>query len=738
MERFFQPRFFAAFAAALICLSYPEVVSGFSAFVLRDYGIFGYPLAAHQKAAFWAGELPLWNPHSCSGLPFLAQWNTMVLYPGSLIYLLGPMPWAHGVFMFAHQFLGAMGMYFLARRWTGSTFAAAVAGTIWGFNGLMLNSLMWPNNIAALGWMPWVVWAAAHASERVPTHRECARRIAIAALGGACQMLAGAPEVIGFTWVLATVAVVARFERGTISPLLALGKFATVVVLVALLCAAQLWPFLKLLSLSQRSADFGGAEWALPTQGAANFLVPLFRMYRSPQGQFFQEEQAWTTSYYFGLLPLALIPLWLSRKDRTWLWIAVLIGGFVLALGPAAKVWAWLKAALPLLGFIRFPIKFVVPIIFASAILAAFGTARLEAVDAAIRKRLVISGALLALLVAAIAVVSLTKPVRHEIPQAVLANAVLRVMLLAAAIGCALKFWKPAIVLLLAIDLLTHMPRQNTTAKSAVYEVGLTREGVLKEVTHGNGRAFQTRGAHDRFYFEMRPDPTSDYTGRRLGLYGDCNLIDQIPTPDGFYSLYVPWERAVWQRLFFAPTNAFPTGLAKFIGIHAMNSAQNPVEWVPSDFAPMPLLTAGQQVESLNENETLARLTDPSFDPTKRVFANLPPHESTRAGVTDVRAAAHSISAKVTAEKPTVAVLSQTWYPNWRATVNGKEIEIARANVAYQAIPIPAGESQIELRYEDRDFKFGAVISLCAALTVASMLLSSRRRTALLSPEKAG
>ena len=88
MERFFQPRFFAAFAAALICLSYPEVVSGFSAFVLRDYGIFGYPLAAHQKAAFWAGELPLWNPHSCSGLPFLAQWNTMVLYPGSLIYLL--------------------------------------------------------------------------------------------------------------------------------------------------------------------------------------------------------------------------------------------------------------------------------------------------------------------------------------------------------------------------------------------------------------------------------------------------------------------------------------------------------------------------------------------------------------------------------------------------------------------------------------------------------------------------
>jgi hypothetical protein len=46
-------------------------------------------------------------------------------------------------------------MYFLARDWTGNPFAATLAGVAFAFNGLTLNCLMWPNNIDALGWMPW-------------------------------------------------------------------------------------------------------------------------------------------------------------------------------------------------------------------------------------------------------------------------------------------------------------------------------------------------------------------------------------------------------------------------------------------------------------------------------------------------------------------------------------------------------------------------------------------------------
>src|SRR6266704_2645911 len=130
------PGRFALILAAGILAAYPEVVLGVRTFFFRDFGYFGYPLAFHHRESFWRGELPLWNPLSNCGLPFLAQWNTMVLYPGSPFYLLFPLSWSLGVFCLLHQFL---------------------AGLAFAFNGLTLNCLMWPNNIAALGWMPWVV-----------------------------------------------------------------------------------------------------------------------------------------------------------------------------------------------------------------------------------------------------------------------------------------------------------------------------------------------------------------------------------------------------------------------------------------------------------------------------------------------------------------------------------------------------------------------------------------------------
>src|ERR1051326_2906286 len=154
---------FAGILAVCIFATCPEVVLGLRTFFFRDSGYFGYPLAFHHRESFWRGEIPLWNPLSNCGVPFLAQWNTLVLYPGSLFYLFLPLTWSAPVFCLAHQFLAGLGMYFLAARWTGNRLAAGLAGMVFAFNGLSLNSLMWPNNIAALGWMPWVVLAAGRA-----------------------------------------------------------------------------------------------------------------------------------------------------------------------------------------------------------------------------------------------------------------------------------------------------------------------------------------------------------------------------------------------------------------------------------------------------------------------------------------------------------------------------------------------------------------------------------------------
>jgi len=85
------PLRFAGLIFLLLLAAYPKVLLGFDSFYYRDYGVLGYPCIYYHHAAFWRGELPLWNPLSNCGTPFLAQWGTMALYPFSLLYLIFPL-----------------------------------------------------------------------------------------------------------------------------------------------------------------------------------------------------------------------------------------------------------------------------------------------------------------------------------------------------------------------------------------------------------------------------------------------------------------------------------------------------------------------------------------------------------------------------------------------------------------------------------------------------------------------
>src|SRR2546427_7232870 len=269
VDMWLTPGRFAILLAICIFAAYPEVLLGLQTFYYRDFGFFSYPLAHYHRESFWQGEIPLWNPVSNCGLPFLAQWNTLVLYPGSLFYLLFPLSWSLAVFCLLHQFLAGMGMFCLANRWTGNRLAASVAGVAYAFNGLTLNCLMWPNNIAALGWMPWVILA----SQRAWTGG--GRSIAAAAAVGAMQMLSGAPEIILLTWITLAVLAAGQSFQGFRAAGKVWWRFAAIALLVAGTSAAQLLPFLDLLSYAHREPGYGDSAWAMPTWGWANLLVPM-------------------------------------------------------------------------------------------------------------------------------------------------------------------------------------------------------------------------------------------------------------------------------------------------------------------------------------------------------------------------------------------------------------------------------------------------------------------------------
>ncbi len=328
-ETWFTLKRFAALLGVLILAAFPQVVLGSHTFYYRDFGAFGYPLAQFHRDCFWRGEWPLWNPLNNCGIPMLAQWNTLTLYPLSLFYLLLPLPWSLGYFCLGHLFLAGLAMYLLAHRWTNNRLAASVAGIVFALNGFTLHAVMWPNNIAAWAWLPLVVlW-----TERA--WREGGRHIFIAALIGAMQMLSGAPEIILLTWGFTAALMVGSLVFGGEKRAVPLSngtpansrpkmrvwllRAASVIVLITGLSAVQLLPFAELLKHSHRDSHYASSVWAMPSWGWANLLVPLFHMTPANVGVFTQVEQQWVSSYYIGIGTLLLaISAAISGRRRVW------------------------------------------------------------------------------------------------------------------------------------------------------------------------------------------------------------------------------------------------------------------------------------------------------------------------------------------------------------------------------------------------------------------------------------
>jgi hypothetical protein len=66
-------------------------------------------------------------------------------------------------------------------------------------------------------------------------------------------------------------------------------------------------------------------------------------------------------------------------------------------------------------------------------------------------------------------------------------------------------------------------------------------------------------------------------------------------------------------------------------------------------------------------------------------------------------------------------VLLDSYYPGWQAYVDGRRVEIVRANFAFRAVPLDRGRHRVEFRYEPTWFYAGLALS-CSVL-VAGLLL---------------
>ena len=52
-------------------------------------------------------------------------------------------------------------------------------------------------------------------------------------------------------------------------------------------------------------------------------------------------------------------------------------------------------------------------------------------------------------------------------------------------------------------------------------------------------------------------------------------------------------------------------------------------------------------------------------------------------------------------------VLTDSWYPGWKATVDGKPAPIHRVDYLIRGVPVPAGAHRVEFRYQPASWRRG-------------------------------
>jgi hypothetical protein len=81
---------------------------------------------------------------------------------------------------------------------------------------------------------------------------------------------------------------------------------------------------------------------------------------------------------------------------------------------------------------------------------------------------------------------------------------------------------------------------------------------------------------------------------------------------------------------------------------------------------------------------------------------------------------------RVRAQEAGPLVLSDTYYPGWRATIDGAPTPIARANLLFRMVCVPAGEHVVEFTFRQPGFQLGLALSMLSALGAVGLLVSPR------------
>ena len=521
------------------------------------------------------------------------------------------------------------------------------------------------------------------------------------------------------------------------------GRLCLAALLAAALAAIQLAPTAEYLLQSQRAGqvdyefamNYSFWPWRFLTLVAPD-------MFGNPvRGDYWGYGNYWEDAVYIGLLPLILgLGAALRQKSRAKILFGLAVLSFVLALGKNTPIYPWLYRSVPTFAMFQAPTRISIWAIFALALLAGMGVHswRRPTGRGLYWTRLATAGGLAVTIGAGLGWYLI-----HDINLTYLrATALAGLWGLGTGLLTLLgpfsekdpgvsppyyeRFWPWAVILFVAADLIVAGWGLNPGIGVTFYaQEAINR--VQERVGLDNGRVMippeiETTIKYDRF---MRFDsfmPLDDWSQLRRIMLPNLNVLDGQSSANNFDPL-VPARYARWMQ-------ALDKNLDEPITLNLMavsvvenmeSSLENGVRFTP--------ISSGRRLRWVpcailvrDEEAAWQMLFSGRFDPDRQVIiedgGNLVAPDCTEedrsAGAIIVSDQPNQVLVQVHSQSPGWLVLSDTWYPSWRASLDGEDVPISHADYLFRAVRLEAGNHEVNFSYRPTSLISGSLMSLVA------------------------
>jgi hypothetical protein len=703
-----------------------------------------YPFHALASLTVPESAIPLWNPYILGGAPFEANSQSALFYPFNCLYYILPLESAWSVCLLLRMFLAATFMALFMRRVGASQGGAIFAGVTFASCGFITAWQGQAMGDAAI-WLPLICYSVHRLHEDWSY-----KSIALGGLAFAMPVLAGHPETaLHVTVTGSALALCLWIWPHSLNRRAFSWRFITVFAAAGLLAlgiaSIQLLPSLEW--ITQMGTPFDAPWPALSRHDGQGFFSRDLASSPNSAGLPIPEAAA-----YIGMFSLIVAPFALFHKSRPYVFFFIGTAVVAAAIAYGIEPLRWIITHTPKIKALKNG-RLVLVVSFAIAAMAGLGISVLEDPIAFLQRRRRAMAFALFFVAAVAGGFSI-----YELHLATLRP----VALTRGPLGS---------LIFLALGVLAITWRLSGYSNRRAFSIAAcTLVGIeLVSCTYGyTGFArpeeifpaapvfdfLQSQGHHGTFRVAKAGYPIPANSGIVYGLemadgYEVCTAATKAFTADltenrddAVFFLADKVVQAQDRRVDMLNVRHF---VVIKPGPEFDNFAQHPERFVEvfsegsisvfENSSVLPRLIAVPQtgIRIIRDPaQQLEMVKDATFDPENMVLIGERPKDlassdlfrgSSSSEIVFVSSSNNEFRFKARTSEPSVLVLSQMYYPGWKATVDGNPAPVYRVNYALSGILAPQGNHEIRFFFAPASFQIGAVVSAVSVLLVIGLLI---------------